>query len=744
MEGSSLGGTKATSTPRTVSDALADALERATGDAVIVVDAEDRVARWSWLAEATFGVTGAEAIGRRLGEVVKLPARDDFYERLNRGEKWASAPDLASSAPPFVWSAEGTFDEAGRLVGAIYRTRRVECPKAHLGAPSATVFSEAFESAREDLVVIDRGHRVLAANARARRNAERAIGRGIVAGDDMRLFLAPGAEVDYLVNFAKALAGEPVVVERSVTFANGESFDASFAYRPVRIDGAVVAVTFGAVSRADLPTRQRVALVERALAAAPLSFLIADARQPDIPIVHASGAVARLTGYEPSEVLGRNARMFRAEETDDAALDSVRHALRTGTSCDVLMRNVDKTGKTYWARLMLVPLHDESGELTHFVGIQQDASGIAAISEGFDAVTDAAVRDEILDGIVHDLRNDFMALAGHLDLIGSAERADQREDVDAAKGALKHAAGMLALLRSPTGSPSARKDNLLRALVEEVLVLARRLFPPRVDIELDPGDRPARVNVEAHAFVRVLLNVLINARDALRGRSGRVHLAVHRGRVSESREPEIEPIPGFFTVTVDDTGPGMSSSVLARAFEAGFTTKAERQGSGLGLSTSLTTVRSFGGAMRIRSREGQGTRVYISVPAAREASDGSGVSAPRGLEVLLLESNTRVRAIIAALLKRRGAVIESVGDVAVARRIEKNCAPSSVLVFSPSVPEADAFLASWLSAFPERRAIVVSGNRKGAPLEDGRTYGLPLPFDHDELVRALGYLGRPT
>ncbi len=744
MERSSLEGTTSSSTARSVSDLLADALERATGDAVIVVDAADRVTRWSWLAETTFGVTCADASGRRLGEVVKLPPRDDFFDHLRRGEKWASAPDLASSDPPFVWSAEGTFDETGRLVGAVYRARRVECPKAHVGAPSATVFSEAFESAREDLVVIDRGHRILAANARARRNAERAIGRSIVAGDDMRLFLAPGAEVDYHSNFAKALAGEPVIVERSISFANGESFDASFAFRPVRVDGAVVAVSFGAVSRADLPTRQRVALVERALAAAPLSLLIADARQVDFPIVHASGAVARLTGYDPSEVVGRNARMFRAPETDDASLDSVRRALRTGTSCDVLMRNADKAGKTYWARLILVPLHDEAGELSHFVGIQQDASGLVAIAEGFDAVTDAAVRDEILDGIVHDLRNDFMALAGHIDLLGSAERPDQREDVDAAKGALKHAAGMLALLRSPTGSPSARKDNVLRALVDEVLVLARRLFPPRVEIDLDPGDEPARVNVEAHSFVRVLLNVLINARDALRGRSGLVHLTVHRGRVTESGEPEIEPLSGYFTVTVDDTGPGMSSAVLARAFEAGFTTKAERQGSGLGLSTSLATVRSFGGAMRIRSREGQGTRVYISVPAAREASESSGVSSHRGLDVLLLESNTRVRAIIAALLKRRGATIESVGDVAVARRIEKNCAPSSVLVLSPSVPEADAFLATWLAAFPERRAIVVSGSRKGAPLEEGRTYGLPLPFDHDELLRALAYLGRPS
>jgi PAS domain S-box-containing protein len=620
----------------------------------------------------------------------------------------------------------------------------VACPKAHAGAPSATIFSEAFESAREDLVVIDRGHRILAANASARRHAERAIGRAIVVGDDMRLFLAPGAEVDYHANFSRALAGESVTVERSVTFANGEAFDASFAYRPVRVDGAVVGVSFGAMALADLPTRQRVALLERALAAAPLSFLIADARRPDFPIVHASGAVARLTGYEPSEVVGRNARMFRAPETDDASLASVRDALRTGTSCDVVMRNVDKAGKTYWARLVLVPLRDDAGELTHFVGIQQDASGLVAIAEGFDAVTDAAVRDEILDGIVHDLRNDFMALAGHLDLIGSADRDEQLEDVDAAKGALKHAAGMLALLRSPTGSPSARKDNLLRALVDEVLVLARRLFPPRVEIELDPGDEPARVNVEAHAFVRVLLNVLINARDALRGRSGLVHLAVHRGRVTEAGEPEIEPIPGYFTVTVDDTGPGMSSAVLARAFEAGFTTKAERQGSGLGLPTSLATVRSFGGAMRIRSREGHGTRVYISVPAAKDVRAHPGATPSHGLEVLLLESNTRVRAIIAALLKRRGAAIESVGDVAVARRIEKNFAPASVLVLSPSVPDADAFLASWLAAFPERRAIVVAGSRKGAPLEDGRTYGLPLPFDHDELLRALAYLGRPN
>lgn len=741
MVASSVDGPTKSRAKRSLFDVLADALERASGDAVVLVDAADRVTRWSSVAETTFGVARAEALGRLLGEVVTLPARDGFFETLGRGEKWASAPDLASSAPPFVWSAEGTFDETGRLAGAIYRTRRVDPPNASAKeAPSPTIVYEAFESTREDLVVVDRGHRVLAANANARRNAERAIGRTLRPGDDMRLFLAPGSEAAYLQNFAKALSGETVDVERSVTFPNGEAFDMAFSYRPIRSGGAVVAVSFGAI--ASSAARERVSLIERGLAAAPLSFLIADARLPDLPIVHASGAVARITGYEPEQVLGRNARMFRAMDTDDASLDSVRRALRTGHSCDVLLRNVDKAGATHWVRLMLAPLHDEKGEVTHFVGIQQDASAFVALSEVFDAVTDAAVRDEILDGVVHDLRNDFMALAGHIDFLGSAERPDQLEDVDAAKGVLKHAAGMLALLRSPTGSQSVRKDHVLRALMEEVLIVARRLFPPRVELAFEPGNEWARVNVEGHAFVRVLLNVLINARDALRGRSGRVALAVHRGRVSESGEPQIEALAGYFTLTVDDTGPGMSSAVLARAFEPGFTTKSERQGSGLGLSTSLANVRSLGGAMRMSSREGHGTRVYLSIPAAVESDLRTEVSCPRGLHVLLVESDTRVRAIIAALLKRRGATIESVGDVAIARRMEPGCSPSSVLVLSPLLLEADSFLKSWLEAFPERSAIVVSGGGKGAPVEGGRAFRLPLPFDHDELSRALAYLGK--
>ncbi|MFV8833637.1 chemotaxis protein CheB [Aquisalimonas sp.] len=121
-------------------------------------------------------------------------------------------------------------------------------------------------------------------------------------------------------------------------------------------------------------TEEKVRLQSKALDASVNGILIADAADPDLPIVYANPAFERITGYPTDEVLQRNCRFLQGSETDTEALDVVRDALRNGTSARVMLRNYRKDGSAFWNDLSIFPVHDEHEHLTHFVGIQEDAT----------------------------------------------------------------------------------------------------------------------------------------------------------------------------------------------------------------------------------------------------------------------------------------------------------------------------------------------------------------------------------
>ncbi|MEG4250170.1 PAS domain S-box protein [Microcoleus sp. Pol10D4] len=115
-------------------------------------------------------------------------------------------------------------------------------------------------------------------------------------------------------------------------------------------------------------------LLERAIAASSNSILIADARRPDIPIIYCNPAFEKLTGYSAQEVIGRNCRFLQGPDTDQAELDKLRSSLRSGTEIQVVLKNYRKDKTPFWNELMVSPILDNEGKLTHFIGVQNDIS----------------------------------------------------------------------------------------------------------------------------------------------------------------------------------------------------------------------------------------------------------------------------------------------------------------------------------------------------------------------------------
>ncbi|MEG4493385.1 PAS domain S-box protein [Microcoleus sp. D3_18_C4] len=115
-------------------------------------------------------------------------------------------------------------------------------------------------------------------------------------------------------------------------------------------------------------------LLERAIAASSNSILIADATKPDTPIIYCNPAFEKLTGYSAEEVIGRNCRFLQGPDTDHAELNKLRRSLEAGTEIQVVLKNYRKDKTPFWNELMVSPILDNEGKLTHFIGVQNDIS----------------------------------------------------------------------------------------------------------------------------------------------------------------------------------------------------------------------------------------------------------------------------------------------------------------------------------------------------------------------------------
>jgi PAS domain S-box-containing protein len=661
-----------TSTSR--DEALARALEEATGEAVVLVDDADRITRWSSAAERLFGISKHDALGRRVGALLAIPSRSSeraATETLRRGERWAATSDLGKSGERIVWSAT-PFRDAGGASGAMYRARRtadVE-PPPPASLVDRAVFA-AFEAMQENATILDRRYRVIAMNARARADAEKAIGRALRVGDDVRSASPPGLEASFERRVEAALRGEGSAFSLQLRYPNGESFLFAFELAPLPIDGEIAAVLFSAYPiGAQARLADRLGLIERGLAGARVALLAADARLPDMPLVFASEATERLTGYAVADVLGKNARMFASTVDDRGARDVVRRALAEGTSCDVVLPNRRKDGTDYWARVTITPVRDELGAVSHFVGIQEDVTQAMQAEERLRAAMAHERRGEMLAGIVHDLRNTLMVISGQLSFLAAQiDDIENAETIALTRVALAQAAGLTNLLGNPRRSSAVADASVsIAALGRRIQALVRFLLPGDVRFRLGPLP-DTHVRGASSRLEEVFINLVLNARDAL-PHGGTIRLEAERGAPTEARVAAGAGEP--WTLRLHDDGIGMSEGTLRRAFEPNFTTKPAGRGSGLGLPMCLEIVRDLGGDVVLASTQGVGTVVSVVLPGAEGderplAERAVDARVLVGLDVLLLVPDESVRSVIGTMLHQRGAIIHDAGDVVVAR-----------------------------------------------------------------------------
>ncbi|QEL17643.1 PAS domain S-box protein [Limnoglobus roseus] len=673
-------------------------------------------------------------------------------------------------------------------VKALLRVRQAE----RRASESLALLDTLFENAPVGLGFIDRWFRYVRANTALA--AAAGIPAAEMAGQTVSAVvpdLWPHVEPIYRRILSGDLSSSSQDVFGETRARPGQVRHWLASHYPVALGGEVLGVGTIVHDVTDRKqTEDALRLRDRAIQAVDAGVIITDALQPNNPIVYASPAFERVTGFVGEEAIGRNCRFLQGPGTDPLAVAALRDAVREGRSCDVEVLNYRKDGTTFWNQVLISPVRDDAGRLTHFVGVQTDVTArktadeslarLAAIVQG----SRDAILSTTLSGVITSWNDGAAKMLGyaaaevvgqHQLLLAPPDKADDMESAlrrvgrgesvppfptvwlgrngrpvdvmvsvspirdrdgrvagaskvvqditgvrhleDQLRQAQKmEAVGQLAggvahdfnnLLTVITGyteliledlppdSPTrdllveihkagvrsagltrqllafSRKQVLtpklldLNEVVRETEKMLRRVIGEDVRLGVDLQPHPGWVLADQGQLEQVILNLAVNARDAM-PRGGGLTITT---RTAPADHGGAGPRSGPAVVlSVADTGVGMTDAVKARIFEPFFTTKAVGHGTGLGLAVVHGVVAQSGGRVEVDSAPGRGTVFRIFLPLAEQpGGQSAGRSGVRGMArgtgtILVVEDEAAVRALTRHILQAAGYSVLEAAD----------------------------------------------------------------------------------
>jgi two-component system cell cycle sensor histidine kinase/response regulator CckA len=295
-------------------------------------------------------------------------------------------------------------------------------------------------------------------------------------------------------------------------------------------------------------------------------------------------------------------------------------------------------------------------------------------------------------GLAHDFNNHLLAILGNADLLASelADDAPGREYLAEIRSAAERAADLCAQLLRYAGKGHDRFEPLdLNGVIEGMVPALQAGLPRRVTLHLDLAAGLPLVDADTRQLNRTLMNLVINASDAIGPGEGSVR--IRTGRAGSACAPDAVCVVGgdlppgdYVFCEVEDTGAGMDASVLERAFDPFYTTKGGR---GLGLMSVIAVMRGHRGSLAVRSRRGAGTCLRMCFPLGRAGTAIARTGrarqrAPGGQTVLVVDDDAFLRLLCGRMLRRLGhrAVMAADGDEALARWREQPEAVNVVLL----------------------------------------------------------------
>ncbi len=588
----------------------------------------------------------------------------------------------------------------------------------------------------------------------------------IVPNVDFGLEFYPGESRTRMESAVKAAieSGTPFDLELELVSARGIHKWVRSIGIPVRQDGRVVRVR-GAMQditrskHAEEDSSRLATIVEQAAEC----IVITDANGI---IQYVNPAFERVTGYHRSEVAGQNPRVLKSGRQDAGYYRQMWQVLSRGEVWKGHFINKRKDGTLYEEEATISPVRDPAGRIAGYVAIKRDVTEhvmLQAHTEKLQAqflqAQKMATIGRLAAGVAHDFNNLLLAILGYSEILldeippDTTQHADVLEIQKTGKRAAELTKQLLAL---------GRKQNLdqrltdVNVLIEDLNKMLHRVIGEDISIEFNLAPDLDRVMADHGQIGQVLLNLAVNARDAM-PRGGRLVFSTSARTFAEddlALHPGVGP-GHFVSISATDTGTGMSREVLGKLFEPFFTTKDPGKGTGLGLATSYGIARQHGGWLDVYSEPGQGSTFRLYLPIVERTAGSSEIIAAAkpapvaelkgaGQHILFVEDEETIRTMIQRQLERSNYRVIVAADAGEARELFDLAGGKFDLVLTDVIlPDRSGIelLDELLAKKPDLRVLVSSGytdNEKRWPVILERKWPfIGKPYSITDLLEAV-------
>jgi len=460
-------------------------------------------------------------------------------------------------------------------------------------------------------------------------------------------------------------------------------------------------------------------------------------------------------GWSAGEAMGRSAFELLSARRNDASLAALRRVLETGEWSGELT-HATKSGNEIVVESRWTLVRDAEGRPRSILVLSTDITEKKKLETQFLRAQRLESIGTLASGIAHDLNNILAPIMMSVNLLQDSltEQDDLRLLETLRLSALRGAEMTKQILTFTRGQQGDRGLVNLKHLVSEISKIARETFPRSIQIETNTAKSLWPVLADATQMHQVLMNLCLNARDAIvpLGRDGKLTVALENVTLAEKHRPlHPDAKPGrYVRLIVTDTGTGIAPENLDRIWDPFFSLKPEGQGTGLGLSTVQSIVRAHGGFVHVESRPGQGSCFEVFLPAAdiaavaARAEAAQSIPPGRGETILVVDDERAFQEITRAIFAKHGyrVVTASDGSEALALFAQQRDNISLVLtdMMMPCL-DGPATIRGLHRLKPGLPVIATSGliENEAVANKFGRTTFLLKPFTTEKLLHAVSH-----
>jgi PAS domain S-box-containing protein len=469
-------------------------------------------------------------------------------------------------------------------------------------------------------------------------------------------------------------------------------------------------------------------------------------------VVFVNAALERISGYSRSDIVGRTPRIMRGGRHDASFYEDMWRRLRSGEAWQGVLVNRRADGALYEIEATISPVRDPSGQIAYFVEVARDATHERELEAQLRQIQKMDAIGRLAGGIAHDFNNIVTVIGGYAELLeGSIEDEGMRADLAQVQAAARRAASLTRQLLAFSRHQMLQARVIdLREVVAGLEPMLRRLIGEDVELRIELSPEPAVALADPNQLGQVLMNLVVNARDAM-PTGGQVTITAAPVTLDDAFvQGHLGARPGRHAmIAVEDNGVGMDEATRSRVFEPFFTTKDPGKGTGLGLATVYGIVKQSGGNVWVESAPGAGTTILVHLPHVEgpvtRPVRASGRPSASGTEtILLVEDNLALRRLTARMLGRHGyEVLEAQDGRAALRLARAHTGPIHLLITDVVMPKMNGpMVAERLTVIrPDTRVMFMSGYADSTSVHLGLIQPgvaiLDKPFSEDDLVTAV-------